>query len=190
MPTWSADGRHIAFVSDRNGRTFDLFVMEADGRNAVQITNQGTDVEFPAWSPLREPLADAVPLPTAVPTATPTATPPPAASATPAAGGGSICPLATDATYGYTAANPIKVGGGPFGGGPARQRAFLDALRGPAGQTLSYERVGSLPHGDTIVDIYRVTYSGLAQPIELYFDIYDEDPRQVPAGFTCATALP
>ena len=45
-----------------------------------------------------------------------------------------LCPISTDDTYGYTKENAIRVGdGGELFGGPARERAYLDNLRGPNG---------------------------------------------------------
>jgi Tol biopolymer transport system component len=50
-PTWSPDGRRIAYQSDRDG-TFHIYVMDADGGNTKQISS-GADVDdrHPAWSP-------------------------------------------------------------------------------------------------------------------------------------------
>jgi TolB protein len=54
---WSPDGSKIAFASDLDpatglaGADFEIFVMDADGSNLVQLTdNQGDDQE-PTWSP-------------------------------------------------------------------------------------------------------------------------------------------
>src|SRR5690606_21201183 len=49
-----------------------------------------------------------------------------------------VCIISTDDTYGYTEENPIKVGGSSFDG-PSRERAYLDNLLGPNGESLSYE---------------------------------------------------
>ena len=97
------------------------------------------------------------------------------------------CPVSTDTTYGYTEANPIKVGGGAFDG-PSRERAYLDHLRGPNGEALSYERQGSLPSGDTILDIYHITGPGIDET--LYIDEYNFSELQAPVGFTCNGAFP
>lgn len=94
------------------------------------------------------------------------------------------CTTSTDPTYGYTPENPIKVGGDAFGG-PPRERAFLDNLRGPNGELITYDRSGSLPVDETILDIYTVTYEGLDEPIGLYLDEYSYEPVQAPVGFTC-----
>lgn len=99
------------------------------------------------------------------------------------------CPISPDATYGYTQDNPIKVGGDVFGG-PARERAYLDHLRGPDGQTIAYQRLGSTGYGDTILDIYEVSYDGPAEPILLYIDMYVFEELFAPVGFTCAGPFP
>jgi TolB protein len=49
-PSWSADGRHIAFTSTRTGRR-DIFVMHADGTEQARLTNNGRDNYLPDWSP-------------------------------------------------------------------------------------------------------------------------------------------
>jgi hypothetical protein len=187
-PTWSPDGRHIAFVSLRGGDVFDLYVIDINGDNPTRLTQMDDDVEFPVWSPSTNILTSPIAVPTMVPSPTPSPPPP---TETPAPGsGGAGCPVATDATYGYTPGNPFRVGGGPFGGGPSNERAVLDALRGPGGQVLSYERTGSFIEGDTILDEYVVTYEGLSGSIYLYFDIYTDEPRLVPVGLTCGMPLP
>jgi Tol biopolymer transport system component len=51
-PTWSADGKYIAFESDRNGEPYydhDVFVMRSDGRNIRQLTFSNADDGDPAW---------------------------------------------------------------------------------------------------------------------------------------------
>ncbi len=37
VPTWSADGRRIAFQSDRSGK-MEIWIMNADGTDARQLT--------------------------------------------------------------------------------------------------------------------------------------------------------
>ena len=98
---------------------------------------------------------------------------------------GGTCPIAADDTYGYTQENAIRVGEGrDLFGGPARERAYLDNLRGPNGEPISYERTGSLNFEDTILDEYVI--NGLATPVTLYVDIYTFEELMAPVGFTCA----
>lgn len=98
-----------------------------------------------------------------------------------------LCPVATDDTYGYSETNPIKVGGGDFNG-PSREEAYLDHLRGPNGEVLSYKREGSLPSGDVILDAYAVTGPGVKAM--LYIDEYNYSSPIAPVGFTCNGAFP
>jgi Tol biopolymer transport system component/tRNA A-37 threonylcarbamoyl transferase component Bud32 len=50
-PAWSADGKRIAFVSDRSGR-FEVWVAGADGSNLIQATDlRGQSAQVPKWSP-------------------------------------------------------------------------------------------------------------------------------------------
>ena len=53
MPTWSPDGRKIAFVSGREPHRLDweIYVMDADGKNIKRLTNNRGSDRMPAWSP-------------------------------------------------------------------------------------------------------------------------------------------
>jgi TolB protein len=48
--TWSPDGRHLAFQSNRNGR-WQVFVMSVDGSMTTRITQGTTEATSPSWSP-------------------------------------------------------------------------------------------------------------------------------------------
>ena len=57
-PVWSPDGKRIAFKSDRDGHvnvhgwpTHDIYVMDADGSNQQNLTNNPADDWDPSWSP-------------------------------------------------------------------------------------------------------------------------------------------
>ena len=58
-PSWSPDGKRIAFVSDREEplRYFDIYVMDADGSNQQRVTNNPRDDRHPSWSPDGERIA-------------------------------------------------------------------------------------------------------------------------------------
>jgi TolB protein len=49
-PTWSPDGKQIAFVSDREGSP-QIWVMSSDGSNQRRVTYQGRYNQSPRWSP-------------------------------------------------------------------------------------------------------------------------------------------
>ena len=49
-PTWSPDGRRIAFVSNRNQGYIQIWVIDADGGNPIRLTDGVWD-QNPDWSP-------------------------------------------------------------------------------------------------------------------------------------------
>ncbi|MCI0423475.1 MAG: hypothetical protein L0312_30370, partial [Acidobacteria bacterium] len=49
FPAWSPDGKRLAFTSNRSGSP-QIWVTDADGANARQLTSQGENV-VPTWSP-------------------------------------------------------------------------------------------------------------------------------------------
>jgi Gram-negative bacterial TonB protein C-terminal len=96
------------------------------------------------------------------------------------------CVVAADEKYAYATEQPVQVGGSPAYGA-ARQRRYLDALRGPGGETVQYRRVGQFEGGDgTILDGYEVIHAGREKPVRLYLDWYHYNAPKAPHGFTCA----
>lgn len=51
-PAWSPDGNKIAFASWRDGPNADIFIIDADGNNPENLTEDKSEIHrYPAWSP-------------------------------------------------------------------------------------------------------------------------------------------
>ncbi len=50
QPRWSPDAGHIAFKSTRGG-SYNLYLMDADGRNVRRLTDHGGNDHDPSWLP-------------------------------------------------------------------------------------------------------------------------------------------
>ena len=75
------------------------------------------------------------------------------------------------------------------------EQSYLDALRGPAGQSVTYRRQGSCcpfktPNGlldnTGLLDAYLVTWEGNDKPLKLYINMYDKGDLFIPVGLTAA----
>lgn len=103
-----------------------------------------------------------------------------------------ISQVSSDESYGYTEANPIKVGGVKNSEGPINERRFINALAGPNKEKISYERTGSCCpfeskngfNGKGLLDRYKLTWAGQAEPIYIYINMYDYGELKVPTGLT------
>ena len=99
---------------------------------------------------------------------------------------------ATDPAYAYSEKAPVMVGGG-FGSGSKRTYRFLNALRGPNGEAVTYSRVGTCcpfksPNspfdGEALLEVFAIRYAGQDHAQRLYFNWYDEGEVLVPLGLT------
>ncbi|QSQ28450.1 fibril protein [Pyxidicoccus parkwayensis] len=78
-------------------------------------------------------------------------------------------------SYGFHPEDPVRVGWGNEG-----LMAFLDLLRGPEGQRVAWRRLGPSQG----MEVFEVTYDGLAAPVNLYLDPMHGGAIHAPAGFT------
>ncbi len=101
-------------------------------------------------------------------------TPEPGASATSA-------PRVEGVGYGLHPHDPIRVGWGDRG-----LMAFLELLRGPHGERIAWKRVGPCcgTGAPTELEVFEVTYEGLASPVNLYLDPNTSDAVHAPDGFS------
>jgi hypothetical protein len=102
--------------------------------------------------------------------------------------------VSEDETYGYSEKNPIRVGGGRSAG-VRNQLRYLNALKGPQGQAVTYERQASccpfrtrrgVVDNTALLDVYAVTWTGKAAPVTLYLNMYRGGKLLAPRGFTGA----
>ena len=49
-PKWSADGKYVAFISDKSGRD-EIWISDPEGRNLKQITSLDNEKGAPTWTP-------------------------------------------------------------------------------------------------------------------------------------------
>ena len=95
--------------------------------------------------------------------------------------------VSDDPAYGTTQEKPIKVGGSS-----REQVRYLNALRGPNGETIRYERQGHCCPCETengimgtgMLDVYALTYEGLDEPNVLYLTFYDYEQPMAPEGYS------
>jgi tetratricopeptide (TPR) repeat protein len=100
---------------------------------------------------------------------------------------------ADNETYGFTSANPVKVGFGPEGAS-GNNKVYLNLLRDAVGKPISYERIGSccayksknaFVGGIALLDHYEITYldgKGKRKKASVYISFYDYEEPQILYG--------
>lgn len=99
------------------------------------------------------------------------------------------CEVAEDPTYGVTRENPVLLGGGAVTVA-ARERKYLEALRGPGGQSIRFTRSGSVQGPDkTILDRWELMWAGRSEPFVVFLDVYRWSMPRAPQGLVCGAPI-
>lgn len=104
--------------------------------------------------------------------------------------------VSSDPTYGFTRANPVKMGRPTYKEGFVHESLYLNALRGPTGRPIDYRYLGMCclfdspngPHGRAMLEVFELQAPGMDEPKRLYIDAFDPGTPQVPMGFSLRTA--
>jgi len=103
-----------------------------------------------------------------------------------------ITEYSTDKRYGYDKDYPINIFYKNTKDDVVNQKRFLNALAGPNGEKIFFKQLESCcpfpttksEIGAGFLDVYEITWVGLARPIKLYINIYEKGALMVPVGFT------
>lgn len=104
------------------------------------------------------------------------------------AGVATIEKVAIDPAYAYDKLQPVNVGGADY----AAEWRYLNALRGPRGEVVHYQWIGSCcvfeteaaEQGKGFLDQYSLRYEGLAKPRVIYLNMFESSTPLAPMGFT------
>jgi hypothetical protein len=108
--------------------------------------------------------------------------------------------IAKDPEYGRVPEKPVMLGMLKLEAGADNRSKYLNALRGPRGEPVHYRRLKACcpfktPNQKMMMDPkasmgllerYELSYDGLAEPVILYLNLYDNGPIEAPKGFTIA----
>lgn len=100
--------------------------------------------------------------------------------------------VSTDKKYGYDPDYPINVFYQNVKDEKINQQRFLQALAGPNGENIVFNKVETCcpfptkrnPMGVGLLDVYQVTWQGNPSPIRLYFNMFEKGVLMAPVGFT------
>jgi hypothetical protein len=103
-----------------------------------------------------------------------------------------ITEYSKDAKYGYNKDYPINIFYRSTKDDSINQERFLNALAGPKGEKITFQKVESCcpfptkrsEMGAGFLDVYEITWEGLKKPIVLYVNIYEKGALMVPLGLS------
>jgi hypothetical protein len=106
-----------------------------------------------------------------------------------------ITDFATDEKYGYDKDFPINIFYRNTANDSINQQRFFNALTGPNGEKIFYEKVGvccPFPSknsfsGAALLDIYEVKWVGQKTAVTLYVNIHEKSKLMIPKGFKLKT---
>lgn len=103
--------------------------------------------------------------------------------------------VSSDPRFGYTSKKPIKLGVQKLSIALTYPQKYFNSITGPNGEKIHFERVKSCCPFKTVnsdqyefknvavLEIYAVTYEGLASPVYLYINFFDQGKVMAPKGF-------
>jgi hypothetical protein len=102
-----------------------------------------------------------------------------------------ITETAPDKKYGYNQDYPVNLGFMPYSAAEINVKRFFGALSGPNGEKLEYKKTDSccpfptkkFDMGAGLLDIYEVTWEGLATPKIIYINLYEKSKVMAPKDF-------
>ena len=105
-----------------------------------------------------------------------------------------ITKFSTDKRYGFDPDFPVNVYFRNTNNDSINQQRFIRALAGPKGEKLAFKKVETccpFPSKKTVMgagylDIYEVTWEGLAKPLRLYINMFEKGILMVPVGMGLA----
>ena len=97
-----------------------------------------------------------------------------------------------DAKYGYDKNYPINIFYGNTRNESINQQRFLNALAGPKGEKITFEKLESCcpfptkrsEMGAGFLDVYEIKWEGQKKPLILYLNIYEKGALLVPLGLS------
>lgn len=102
-----------------------------------------------------------------------------------------ITEVSTDKNYGYDQDYPVNLGFLPSKMADVSVQRYFGALSGPKGERVTYKKTDSCcpfptkkdAMGAGLLDVYEITWEGLAKPKIIYVNTYEKGAVKAPQGF-------